>query len=50
MRRVLKAVTLDRDPDDITIIEVEGSVEEARQAWRQMRAEVRTGGPGGDGR
>ena len=36
MRRVLKAVTLDRDPGDITTIEDEGSVDEARQAWRQM--------------
>jgi len=40
MRRVLRAVTLDRDPGDITTIEDEGSVEEARQAWRQMRAHL----------
>ncbi len=40
MRRVLKAVTLDRDPGDITTIEDEGSVEEARQAWQDMREEV----------
>ena len=37
MRRVLKAVVLDRDPGDITTIEDEGSVEEARDAWNQMR-------------
>ena len=37
MRRVLKAVTLDRDPGDITTIEDEGSVEEARLAWEEMR-------------
>jgi acetyl-CoA synthetase len=37
MRRVLKAVTLDRDPGDITTIEDEGSVEEAREAWRALR-------------
>jgi acetyl-CoA synthetase len=41
MRRVLKAVVLDRDPGDITTIEDEGSVDEARQAWQQMRAEMR---------
>jgi acetyl-CoA synthetase len=41
MRRVLKAVILDRDPGDITTIEDEGSVEDARQAWQQMRSEVR---------
>ena len=41
MRRVLKAVTLGRDPGDITTIEDEGSVEEARSAWEAMRAEVR---------
>ncbi len=41
MRRVLKAVTLDQEPGDITTIEDEGSVEEARQAWEAMRAEVR---------
>jgi acetyl-CoA synthetase len=40
MRRVLKAVILNRDPGDITTIEDEGSVEEARQAWQQMKAEV----------
>lgn len=39
MRRVLKAVTLDRDPGDITTIEDEGSVEEAREAWRELRRE-----------
>ena len=40
MRRVLKAVILDRDPGDITTIEDEGSVEEARQAWLHMKSEV----------
>ena len=40
MRRVLKAVILDRDPGDITTIEDEGSVEEARQAWLQMKADI----------
>jgi acetyl-CoA synthetase len=43
MRRVLKAVTLDRDPGDITTIEDEGSVEEARQAWQEMRQTVHSG-------
>ena len=38
MRRVLKAVVLDQDPGDITTIEDEGSVEDARQAWLQMKA------------
>jgi acetyl-CoA synthetase len=37
MRRVLKAVVLDRDPGDITTIEDEGSVDEARQAWQDLR-------------
>jgi len=41
MRRVLKAVILDRDPGDITTIEDEGSVDEARQAWQHMRAEIK---------
>jgi len=40
MRRVLKAVTLDRDPGDISTIEDEGSVDEARDAWKEMRTEV----------
>ncbi len=40
MRRVLKAVILDRDPGDITTIEDEGSVDESRQAWLAMKAEV----------
>jgi acetyl-CoA synthetase len=38
MRRVLKAVVLNVDPGDITTIEDEGSVEEARQAWNQLKA------------
>ena len=40
MRRVLKAVTLGTDPGDITTIEEEGSVEDARQAWEAMRSEL----------
>jgi len=40
MRRVLKAVTLDRDPGDISTIEDEGSVEDARQAWSELKGEV----------
>jgi acetyl-CoA synthetase len=42
MRRVLKAVTLDMEPGDITTIEDEGSVEEAREAWSAMREQVRS--------
>ena len=41
MRRVLKAVVLDQEPGDITTIEDEGSVEDARQAWQQMKAAAR---------
>jgi acetyl-CoA synthetase len=40
MRRVLKAVILDKDPGDITTIEDEGSVEEARLAWAQLKKDV----------
>ena len=40
MRRVLKAVTLDKDPGDISTIEDEGSVGEARAAWEQMRQQI----------
>jgi acetyl-CoA synthetase len=40
MRRVLKAVVLDRDPGDITTIEDEGSVEEARAAWAELRSNL----------
>jgi len=40
MRRVLKAVTLGKDPGDISTMEDEGSVEEAREAWEQMAASV----------
>jgi len=43
MRRVLKAVTLDKDPGDITTIEDEGSVTEAREAWAQMKSEINAG-------
>ncbi len=40
MRRVLKAVIVDKDPGDITTIEDEGSVTEAREAWQQMKEEL----------
>lgn len=40
MRRVLRAVTLDREPGDVSTIEDEGSVEEARQAWHQLKTEI----------
>jgi acetyl-CoA synthetase len=43
MRRVLKAVILDKDPGDITTIEDEGSVTEAREAWQQMKNELLAG-------
>ncbi|HET7677386.1 MAG TPA: acetate--CoA ligase [Candidatus Limnocylindrales bacterium] len=46
MRRVLKAVVLDQDPGDVTTIEDEGSVEEAREMWRQMRSSVGIGNAG----
>ena len=42
MRRVLKAVTQEKNPGDITTIEDEGSVEEARHAWHQMREGLKT--------
>jgi acetyl-CoA synthetase len=45
MRRVLKAVTLDRDPGDISTIEDEGSVDEARHAWQAMRDELKASTP-----
>jgi acetyl-CoA synthetase len=38
MRRVLRAVALDRDPGDISTIEDEGSVDEARRAVEELRA------------
>lgn len=44
MRRVLKAVTLDREPGDITTIEDESSVEEARQAWAHLRDQMTSSG------
>jgi acetyl-CoA synthetase len=40
MRRVFKAIVLDKDPGDITTIEEAGSVEEARRAWQDMKAEL----------
>src|SRR5207237_7732878 len=43
MRRVLKAVTLDKDPGDVSTIEDEGSVEDARQAWAALKEDVGAG-------
>ena len=41
MRRVLKAVALDMDPGDVSTIEFEGSVEEARRALEDLKAGLR---------
>ena len=41
MRRVLRSVTLDREPGDVSTIEDEGSVEEAREAWHQLKGEIK---------
>jgi acetyl-CoA synthetase len=40
MRRVLRSITLGREPGDVSKIEDEGSVEEARQAWQQLKADM----------
>ena len=40
MRRIFKSVILDRDPGDISTIEDEVSVTEARGAWQRMRDEI----------
>ena len=40
MRRVLKAITLDKDPGDISTIEDAGSVQDAREAWEAMRKQI----------
>jgi acetyl-CoA synthetase len=47
MRRVLKAVVEGRDPGDITTIEDEGSVEEARSAVADLRAAIAYGAHSG---
>jgi len=49
MRRILKAVTQDRNAGDITTIEDEGSVEEARHAWQQMREQLDAKTPDAEG-
>ncbi len=40
MRRVLKAVVLNQAPGDISTIEEEGSVEDVRKAWEDMRQSI----------
>jgi len=40
MRRVLKAVVTGVDVGDVSTIENEGSVEDARAAFQQLRAET----------
>jgi len=40
MRRVLKAIVLDLDPGDVSTIEDEGSIEEAREACQRLREEI----------
>lgn len=43
MRRVLKAIVLNQEPGDVSTIESEESVEEARQAWQQIQAQLEKG-------
>ncbi len=45
MRRVLRAVVQGVDPGDITTIEEEGSVDEAREAVQELRAALDPSGP-----
>jgi acetyl-CoA synthetase len=45
MRRVFKAVVLGKDVGDVSTIEDEGSVEEARDAWELMLKEVGDSSP-----
>jgi acetyl-CoA synthetase len=40
MRRVLKSIVLNQEPGDVSTIESEESVEEARQAWQQMQSQL----------
>lgn len=40
MRRVLRSVTLGNEPGDVSTIEDVGSVDEARQAWHQLKEEI----------
>ena len=40
MRRVLRAVVLDRDPGDVSMVEDMDSVADAREAWRMMKEEI----------
>ncbi len=40
LRRSIQAICEGRDVGDITTIEDEGSVEDARHAWRQMKEEI----------
>ena len=50
MRRVFKAVVLDRDPGDVSTIEDAGSVEEARAAWAELRGQLPSGQKAGASR
>lgn len=45
MRRVLKAIVLNQEPGDVSTIESEESVEEARQAWEQIQSQLKEGQP-----
>ena len=46
MRRVLKAIVADQAPGDVSTIESEESVEEAREAWQRMQSELAKREPG----
>jgi acetyl-CoA synthetase len=45
MRRVFKAVAMGKDVGDVSTIEDEGSVEDAREAWAEMVKEVEANRP-----
>jgi acetyl-CoA synthetase len=45
MRRVFKAVAMGKEVGDVSTIEDEGSVEDAREAWAEMVKEVEANRP-----
>jgi len=45
MRRVLKAIVLNQELGDVSTIEFEESVEEARQAWQQIQSQLKPPNP-----
>ena len=42
MRRILKAVVLNKNPADISTIEESGSIEDIKRVWEEFKSKIQS--------